>query len=366
MKIGIYNSNTGDESVESSLVFLAESLSRRNEVEIICHGKVPLLDDFLPPASLNRIRIRQVDEPPQLVTDPGNPALGYQRVRDWGEELTQSYDLFINYSDCCPIYNAALRGVLLVQFPQRWTLSPYRWLWHENFKSYQLKLVSSYYARLWTKILWDVDSEVVRPSFHPRFSPGVKEKLIFCADGPTENHCLHEAIKKLQIRLPDWNVINGQTNYANQGLASNLARASIYIRFQEDIASCPPRVVPVSDLLQVMHAGCVPLVNNIGSYPEIIRHGESGFFWDTPDQLLEYAFVLTRDSARRKKMAKAAQRRAQCFGKETYVKTVLGHLQTTFGIKQHNPLNPALVWQRIKNSTSQFLSERKVIHNTKL
>src|SRR5882724_6004459 len=197
MRIGIYNSNTGDENVESSLVFLGESLSRRNEVEIICHGKVPLLDDFLSPASSNRIRIRQVDEPPPLITDPGNPALGYQRVGDWGEELTQRYDLFINYSDRCPIYRAALRGVLLIQFPQRWTLSPYRWLWREAFKSYQVKLANSYYARSWTKILWDVDSEVVRPSFHPRFSSVAKDKLIVCAGLPTENHCLNKAIKKL-------------------------------------------------------------------------------------------------------------------------------------------------------------------------
>ena len=53
--------------------------------------------------------------------------------------------------------------------------------------------------------------------------------------------------------------------------------------------------------VEAMAAGCVPVVINKGGQSEIVRHGVSGFLWDTFDELKEYTLLLARDDGLRKR-----------------------------------------------------------------
>jgi glycosyltransferase involved in cell wall biosynthesis len=77
---------------------------------------------------------------------------------------------------------------------------------------------------------------------------------------------------------------------------------------------------------EAMAAGCVPVVINKGGQSEIVRHGVSGFLWDTLDELKEYTSLLARDERLRKEMSKQARRRAQLFSREVFVKHFLALL----------------------------------------
>lgn len=362
MKIGIYcdPSVADSETAKHSSVFLAGALGRRFDVEIVSHA--PLSTGHLVESQTTNLKIREIGAPPKLVIHPGDPLLGYQKLRDWSEELTQRYDLFINYSDGLPIYCAAPRGVVVVQSPRGWMSSQYRWLCREHLERYKLRVTPSHYARMLTRVAWDIDSELIPPGFDPCLAPDETKKLLVCLDSNRPHLAI--AIRKLKAELTDWTIREGLTmkvtrNKAGEGSKS---QPGIYIHasgYQRDATHYRPPVVPFSETLQAMHAGLVPLVPNIGSFPEIIRHGESGFFWNTPEELTEHALFLARNPDRHREMAKGARQRSRFFSKDVYAATFLQHLESTFNIKSHTPLNRAMLWQRIKTSASEFLVARR-------
>lgn len=65
--------------------------------------------------------------------------------------------------------------------------------------------------------------------------------------------------------------------------------------------------------VEAMAAGTVPLVTNSGGHLETVVPGQSGYLWDSIDQLVRYTISLSKDESKLKDMANEAQERSKLF-----------------------------------------------------
>lgn len=370
MKIGIYTSSF-ENFVEAdvSAGILADTLSHKHEIELVrtAVSTSPEHLRLLCDSPLEQVTFRTISDPPQRVTDPGSPERRYQALRDWSDELTRPYDLFVNFSDRVPIYCSASRGVLVVQFPYDFIPSLYRASWLDHLASYQVKISNSHYTRFWTRIFWELDCSVVYPPVPIQTSKTVKENLIvaiapFGTARSGKQLELITAFEQLKNRLPAWSFsIMGEVeakpssktyfetvcDSAANSSVTVLANPSIEQQrdlinrarllwmgagLGEDLDFQPEKAIPFSlSLVQSMSAGCVPLVTNSGGLSEILRHGENGYFWDSTSQLIECSSKLGGNEPRRLELALAARRRARDFRPERFTASFLKQLRTAFG-----------------------------------
>jgi glycosyltransferase involved in cell wall biosynthesis len=77
-------------------------------------------------------------------------------------------------------------------------------------------------------------------------------------------------------------------------------------------------------LVEAMSAQAVPFSLNAGGPREIISHGETGFLYDTPDELAKLTIDLlaTTSSERRVGMGRAAARRAAEYSREHFTRRI--------------------------------------------
>jgi glycosyltransferase involved in cell wall biosynthesis len=71
--------------------------------------------------------------------------------------------------------------------------------------------------------------------------------------------------------------------------------------------------------VEAMAAGCVPVVINRGGQADIVRHGETGFLWNTLDELKEYTVKLASDRDLWLRLSRAARERAATFSRVRFV-----------------------------------------------
>ena len=70
--------------------------------------------------------------------------------------------------------------------------------------------------------------------------------------------------------------------------------------------------------VESMASGCVPIAINRGGQPEIIEHGKSGWLWEELDELRSHTLHMIRNPTKMKKMSKAATKRSEVFGIESF------------------------------------------------
>src|SRR5256885_12506103 len=68
-----------------------------------------------------------------------------------------------------------------------------------------------------------------------------------------------------------------------------------------------------------MAAGCVPVVIDKGGQRELVTHGETGFLWNTLDELQMYTRRLIDDDHLWRRMSAAARTRAERFAKPRFI-----------------------------------------------
>jgi glycosyltransferase involved in cell wall biosynthesis len=74
--------------------------------------------------------------------------------------------------------------------------------------------------------------------------------------------------------------------------------------------------------VEAMAAGCVPVVIGKGGQKEIVINHETGFLWETLEELMDYTEQLARNPTLWAKMSQAALQRAQDFSKEVFASRV--------------------------------------------
>ena len=70
--------------------------------------------------------------------------------------------------------------------------------------------------------------------------------------------------------------------------------------------------------VEAMSAGCVPVVFNMGGQKEIVRHGESGFLWNTLEDLVAYTTTVRTDPALFSRLQLAARDRFHEFDRSHF------------------------------------------------
>lgn len=74
--------------------------------------------------------------------------------------------------------------------------------------------------------------------------------------------------------------------------------------------------------VEAMAAGCVPVVIGKGGQKEIVENLKSGFWWNTPQEMIDLTTKLILDKKLREEVSKEAIERAPLFGKENFAKKV--------------------------------------------
>lgn len=74
---------------------------------------------------------------------------------------------------------------------------------------------------------------------------------------------------------------------------------------------------------EAMGVGTVPVVINTGGQPEIVVDGESGFLWNTKEELIHKTTLLMEDNELRETMAKNGEKRVEVFKKQRFCEEFL-------------------------------------------
>jgi glycosyltransferase involved in cell wall biosynthesis len=260
--------------------------------------------------------------------------------------ITKQYDLFINntYSSVVPAH--AKVNIYLCMFP--WDLDRpvmslmglFRRLFYKRFlRSYDMFLSISQYTQKWVDEYWKVNSFVLYPpvktkktSLNPnkenmvinvgRFFAGghnkkqdimVKTfigmydkgwakgwKLILVGRRHTDEassryvHSLEEMVKDYPVDL--------RYDTDADELQNLLDKAKIYWHATgyDELPNINPEKFEHFGLstIEAAQFGAVPVVFNGGGQPEIVKHAENGFLWNTTDELMDYTkFLIENDHA---------------------------------------------------------------------
>ncbi len=396
MKIGLYNCCIENLlSSDISVAILASELAHGHSTEIIRYPDSRTFEQLLKVSQvgLDQVSFRTVTPPPLFLTDPNRPDRRYEALRAWSDELTRRYDLFINFADRIPIFSSARQSALVIQFPYDFIPSVYQMFWLGHLHSYQLRLVNSYYTQFWTRAFWEIDCPVVYPPVPLDLATPLKENLIvsvqrFDASQPHRQLKLISAFKLLKSDFPAWtfkifgdldenrsnqsfftavceaarnvgvDVVANQTSEQETELLRHAKIFWLASEADEEVDFHPEQSDSFNlRLVQAMSAGCVPIVNNFGALSEVIRHGESGFFWNQPGELLEYTAALARNDILFQAMAQTARMRALDFRPERFVDSFTRELQKHFGITTRVRTMNRL--RRLFSSGAKFLGYHK-------
>ena len=382
MKIGIYNepSGGGIGGAESTSAILAEALSAAHQVEIVHHRSALCLENLreVSGTRLEAVGLRYVAPEPYSFGSSHLPWRRYRDARAWRASLSEPYDLFVNVTHGIPPFCHARRGALIVLFPlceqpagtlgnsqalslgrllkKRAKLLYHDWEWQRRIDSYQIKTTISEFSQDWIRRRWSANCQVLYPPVDTHFAAVPKANLIlsigrFTTEGHSKKQSeMIDAFRQMKdAGLKEWEYICagslGESAQDNSYFRSveqkaepcraevlaNLGRDSLKLFYQRakifwhaagyGESEERPELFEHFGIVTVeaMAAGCVPVVINRGGQSEIVRHGVSGFLWNTFDELKEYTSLLTRDERLREKMADEARRRAQMFSREVFV-----------------------------------------------
>ena len=384
MRIGIYQSYWGDVGGgQRYLAAVAAALSQTHDVELVHHRQDFEAECVGAAIEVNLRNIRFRYTPPLQRVQAGglNP---WRRLRDeveWGAEISEPYELFINCGNGVPFFCHAQRGVLITFFPETsqdqyhgrtteaWQNRPstlklaarafHHIEWRRRFHTYQHCVTCSHYSEHWLKRLWGVDADVLYPPVRQAAVPGSKENVIISVgriDGSRHKRqdVLITAFKSLcDAGMNGWRLsivgslaktaaaakyldglrtaasgypIQIETDVTSQFLNRSLAEAKIFwhsMGFGVDADANPGRLEHFGMVAtEAMSAGCVALLFNGGGLPESVKHGENGFLWRTLDDLTELTRRVAGDAALQSRLSAAARRRASEFSQAVFESNV--------------------------------------------
>lgn len=234
-----------------------------------------------------------------------------------------------------------------------------------DIESYDKIITISKFSKLWIRRYWGVNSKILYPSASVnKFYPAKNKKNIIVNIGRffVTGHCKKQldmvrVFKKLVDNgFDNWelhfigSVAEGDTHqrYFNSvqeeshgypvffhvnapfnELREILSLAKIYWHatgLDEDIGRNPIRLEHFGiTTVEAMASGCVPVVINLGGQSEIVTP-ESGYLWNTREELLEYTKKLIKSPELLKEKSENAIERSKFFSKENFKKELQKYL----------------------------------------
>ena len=378
MRIGIYSEPPAGPlgGSEYSVAVLAERLSRSHRVEIVNHRAELRIDDLcrMFGTVLDGVTLRHVPVKWPTYHSAVNPWRCFRESKKWQAELSEPYDVFVNFTHGLPPFCHAPVGLLAVLFPwfNRREVVPWRfdsstlrsrlrsayrdWEWERRFATYQAKIANSEFTRRYAKRWWDIDCEVVYPPTNNDFELTVKADAIlsvgrFATLGHSKKQLeMATAFSHMQASvLPDWSYycvgglgdlredveyferVRQQDARGHAFVLANVDRPKLKTLFEqskifwhaagygEDEDLHPQRSEHFGIVtVEAMAAGCVPVVCNRGGQGEIVEHGRTGFLWTALEELQHYTTLLAGNEELRKEMAVLCRSRAQKYSKDAF------------------------------------------------
>lgn len=303
-----------------------------------------------------------------------------------------NFDLFINNCYQSNLPSPTKLGVYMCMFPQRLDASQpdismlkkvyvlcaktlHRLVLHPAHRSpidtYQLITANSAYTQSYIKKLWGKDSRIIFPVCENMRSaqPVTKERIILHVgrffENVGENHhkrqdfLLETFAGMKQLHADGWQLhfagsvaedvgalkyllrlikdsqglpVQFHFNTSFEELKTLYNQATIYWHatgFGSDLVKHPEKQEHFGIVtVEAMSAGCVPIVFNSAGQKESVIPGKNGFLWDTPKQLVEQTYLVSKMSpAERRKLIQNAQEDAKQFDDVAFRKNVAA----TFG-----------------------------------
>jgi glycosyltransferase involved in cell wall biosynthesis len=379
MKIGLYIEHgvgNGVGGAELMMAYLASVWSRNHDVDLV-HHRPPLTRERISLFSSDNydgvnFRYAPREEEPNT---SANPLGRYRAARHWHRSLSAGYDLFVNCTHWFPPFCHAREGALLVLFPfyvrppdmpemRRLPLwkrlrhrAYYDFEWTRRLATYRHVFAISEFARVWTRRRWGIDASVIHPPVDIDFTSGPKDDLILSVGRfSTMAHTKKQMEMMRTFRDSRYDALRSWTYACVGGLNDREENRDYFERVREAGRGCSTLVQANpgrTDLRQLfsrakvfwhatgldddtdvhpelaehfgiatveaMAAGAVPVVINKGGQPEIVRHGQNGFVWNTLDELKRYTHLLAEDRSLWNRMSAAARQRAQDFGRPRFI-----------------------------------------------
>ena len=374
-KVCVYNAFLptmgGGENQTAQVIAYVNTLFPSASVDILCHetrgfskshfdGRdfVQMFEkNFHIPLRNTRVRFVSVDANPQSFIS------SLKRLRKLSS-ITKEYDIFVNNTFSSLLPAQAKINIYYCMFPQKldYPINPLLTLPAKRFfyrflKSYQLFLANSHYTQRWIDTYWGVNSHVLSPPI-PQLKASVnpdRDNVIinvgrfFAAGHNKKQDVMIKAFIKMLNRgwVKDWKLILIGRKHVNEAsskfveslekLAKNypielrydaseeelkglLDRAKIYWHatgFGEDPNLDPNKFEHFGiSTVEAMHFGVVPVVFNAGGQVELVNHGQSGFLWNTIDELMNYTRLLVEDDHLREQLSESAFPFSRTFVKE--------------------------------------------------
>lgn len=249
------------------------------------------------------------------------------------------------------------RAMLATRFP--WLLRDPRGL--AFLAGYRTVMANSEYTRRWIRKLWRVDADVLYPPIQvDRLHASPEREKVVLSVGRFFAPGLGHAKRQLEMvqwfgelvragKLPGWSmtVLGGCEDFQRPYLETVRAAAEgLPVRIE---ANAPRAVVEQAmstasvfwsatgygedeqrapwahehfgmTTAEAMAGGCVPVVIDRAGQREIVRDGEHGFRWSTPEQLMDRTVQVASDPALRERMSAAAVVRAQEYSDGAFAK----------------------------------------------
>ena len=232
----------------------------------------------------------------------------------------------------------------------------------EYIRTYDMLCPISRFVADWVKRAWELEGEILYPpvdvsDFQPgekrpvilsvgRFFPHSHEKKypemiqafaalsrqelagweLHLAGGVAQDVLSRRYFRRVQ-ELAEGLPVVLHPNVEYEDLRQLYGRATLYWHatgYGESEEHHPERfehfgITPV----EAMAAGCVPIVLGKGGPAEIVAHGESGFLWNTMDELKQFTCAVAADPALAARLRTGALERAKRFSEDQFADRLL-------------------------------------------
>ena len=223
---------------------------------------------------------------------------------------------------------------------------------------------NSNYTKYWLKKDWKVDAKVLYPPIDipkkNKKKKKIKKENIILSTGrltPDKNYefvlacfkkfyetnknyrCVVCGIKSDEIyyqkllALSKGYPIEIMTNVGDKALNNIYDKAKIFIQakgLKINEKKYPALVEHFGmSVVESMAHACVPIVLNKGGYRETIENGKNGFLFNDKNEAIEILKLLTKNEELRKKISKAAEKRAKKFSLERMQKEIMEAVEET-------------------------------------
>jgi glycosyltransferase involved in cell wall biosynthesis len=165
--------------------------------------------------------------------------------------------------------------------------------------------------------------DVLAETFKTMLSQGLQGwKLVFVTSVMEQDRAALEEFRKAYKGLPIEFIVNPPSTKLWEAYEA----AKIYWHasgYGEDLKAHPDRAEHFGiSTVEAMGMGAVPVVINAGGQPEIVCSGETGFLWNTTEELIAQTKTLIAEPKHLQEMSERARKSADRFSQEAFCKAL--------------------------------------------